>query len=482
MAEAKRISKNLFVLLISDIFVNILSLILIVFIARFLGDVGLGKYSFAFSFVGLFTIISDFGLGSLMIREIAKDKRNTQRYFSNVLTIKLILLFIVLVLPIITIVLTESGEIITLVTIASFATVLLHFSWFLRWLIQSYELMQYESLIKILEKLFVFAFVLFALFFGSGIIGVFFGIAIAYLISALFSYRYSRKIAKFKPAVDFKFWKQLFKNGIPFWMTGVFMLILFRIDTVMLSYMKDFATVGWYNAAYKLVEGLLFIPIVFTTAIYPTMSRFYVENKKYLKELLRRAFKYLVILAIPIGIGTTMLSERIILFLYKEQFTNSIFALQILIWAGMLLFVNHLLGNFLNAINRQRYFTYSAAIAALLNIILNALLIPKYSYVGAAAATIATQIASMIFLYHHVPKSYRPSIIKTTIKPLISGILMAVFIFYFSWLALWWIIPFAAVVYFAVLFAIKSLWKEDIVLIKHIMPESMKGSPPQISE
>ena len=83
MSRARLIAKNIGALFISDTIGSILSFLLVVFIARYLGDVGLGKYSFAFAFVGLFMALSDLGTEKFVVREIAKDRSKIEKYSKN---------------------------------------------------------------------------------------------------------------------------------------------------------------------------------------------------------------------------------------------------------------------------------------------------------------------------------------------------------------------------------------------------------------
>jgi O-antigen/teichoic acid export membrane protein len=244
--------------------------------------------------------------------------------------------------------------------------------------------------------------------------------------------------------------------------------------------MKDFAVVGWYNAAFKLMDGLSFIPVIFITVTFPVMSRLYQKDDRRFKELIKHSAKYLIILAIPMAVGTTLIAGRIISFLYSNEFIAATIALQILIWAEAIMFINLFMGYSLNSINKQKMFTITTGICAGINILLNAIIIPKYSYQGAAVATVATQIVSFILLYLFITKEYRFSL-GLFVKPVIASVVMGLALWQFKNIALWWTVPLAMVLYFAVLFLIKGLEKEDLKLIKHLLPKKFIGTP-QIEE
>ena len=131
------------------------------------------------------------------------------------------------------------------------------------------------------------------------------------------------------------------------------------------------------------------------------------------------------------------------------------------------------MGFFLNSINKQHLFTLSAGICALSNIILNFILIPKLSYIGAATATVITQFINFCLLYYFTRKhGYPLNLIKISYKPIIAGILMGVLIPYIKFLHAIYIIPIAAVAYFIALISIGGIGKEEIKLIKSFLPKS----------
>ena len=94
MNTVQTIAKNTGALAISNVITSVLGFFLLIYITRYLGEVGFGKYSFALAFTGLFAIVASFGRNSYIIRELAWNKEQTREYLTNVSVIKLILSFI----------------------------------------------------------------------------------------------------------------------------------------------------------------------------------------------------------------------------------------------------------------------------------------------------------------------------------------------------------------------------------------------------
>ena len=143
-----------------------------------------------------------------------------------------------------------------------------------------------------------------------------------------------------KIEIDWGFWKSMIKEALPFGLSGIFITIYYWIDSVMLSMMVGDEVVGWYNAAYRLIVVLLVIPGIINITIFPTMSRFYVSSQNSLRSMSRKYFKFMLTIAIPMGVGTTLLADKVILLIFGVGYIQSIIALQILVWAMVFIFAN----------------------------------------------------------------------------------------------------------------------------------------------
>jgi O-antigen/teichoic acid export membrane protein len=177
-----------------------------------------------------------------------------------------------------------------------------------------------------------------------------------------------------------------------------------------------------------------------------------------------------LIIGLPISVGMMVLADKIILFIYTDAFTPSILALQILAWAVLLLFLYRPTLYLLGSINKQKQMAFIGGIGAIGNIILNLLLIPKFSYVGAGIATITTEsLVVVLYFYFSSKYLYKPSIHKIIIKPLVASLAMGIFVYQFKEFNLFLVIILAAVLYFFVLYLIRAFSDEDIRLFKQIL-------------
>ena len=263
--------------------------------------------------------------------------------------------------------------------------------------------------------------------------------------------------------------------ALPFALTSLFSMINFRIDQVMLSFMTTDAIVGAYSAAYKIIDVLAILPGILVTALYPVFSKYHATDTRLLKKTFNLSLRYVITLSIPIVIGGFLLSGPLINLVYGPEYADSAMVLKILIFISLFGFINSPLFVLLNSIDKQKITMINTAFTALANIVMNAILIPKYGIIGAAFATIVSEITFLILSAYQIRKSgIELNLLSKAYKPLISSIVMGVFVWYFISWNIFILIPVAALIYFIVLYLLKEFDKEDIDIVKEILKKRKK--------
>jgi len=472
MNTVQRIAKNTATLFAAHFVTAILSLALSIVIARSLGDVIFGKYSFALAFTSIFAVFSDLGYNTLLIREVARDKTIAGKYLNNVLCMRALLSLALFALIVITInIMGYPVDTKNAVYLFGIYTLLVSFSAVFKVTFRAFEKMEYEAGITIFTNLIRVSLGLLVLFLGYGLVELALVFLFSGILDVLFSFLVcERWFVKPRMELNFAFWKSTMKIALPLSITGISLLVYTRIDTVMLSMMKGDAVVGWYNAAYTLILGFKPIPQLFMNALFPLMSSYFVSSRDLLKATSEKSFKYLFTIGLPLALGMTLLADRIIFLFYGQQFENSIIALKILAW-DLFLFFLWFNGSFiLISANKQNLWVVAAVSTALINIILNLLLIPPLSYVGAAIATIVAESLCVILVFYFVSIETNFSVKYTDlIKVSFASLVMGTLVHQFREFNLILVIILAAVLYFLVLCLLRAFSKEDIQLFKQIV-------------
>jgi len=476
MNTVQTIAKNTGVLLASQVASYILGFFFIMYTARYLGAEGFGILSFALAFTGIFGVFSDLGLQRLTVREVARDKSLTQKYLGNIAVMKVILVIITFGLIALFInLLGYPEQTINVVYLIALSVIFTAFTQMFYSVFQAYEKMEYQSGGQILNSVLMLSGALFAISQGFSVVGF---ASLYFLVSAIvFGYSFAisvQKFAKPKIEVDLNFWKPTIKEALPFGLSWLFVTVYYYIDTVMLSLMVLNANevIGWYNAAYRLVLMLLFMRTILHTSIFPIMSKFYKTSKESLKFTCEKLFKYSIIIAFPIAVGTTILSERFILLIYGSEYLPAVIALQILIWSDVIIFANFTPRLF-ESINKQIIFTGITMLGAVTNVLLNLLLIPQFSYVGAAIATCLTEFILLFPSFIIFSKTeYRFSgsfALKNISKMFIAGVGMGFFVKYFYDLNLAVLIILSGLIYVWLLYLMKTFDETDIYIVRNLI-------------
>jgi len=474
MDVANKVARNSVITIAAESVNKILALILTIAIARYMGDYGFGRYSFVVTMMMIFQILSDFGLDGLTMREVAKNTGKTGLYLNNALFLKLVLgiiSFIVLALAIN--LMNKPLEIVYSAYLAGLAVLFYSLANTFAAIFNAHERLDSRALLLFLSRLTVLVLSFLAITLKSGLVFFIAAILISEILRTIVGWLICEKrFAKVNFKLDLMFCRRLFFAAIPFGVIGMIALIYFKIDIVMLSLMKGDQVVGWYSAAYALLAALLFITEAYNLSIFPALSRYADSAKNLLSFGWERSVKYLLLISLPIAVGTTVLAERFIILFYSRDYEPSIIALRILIWTLPWIFVNSINMRVLYATDKQREAAIIAFISMILNVIFNFVLIPKYSYVGSSFATIAVEVINVLAYFWLVSRllGMKVNAISILPRPLLASAVMGVVIYYLNFLNLILLILIGTVSYFTVLMMIGTFDGEDKRILRKIVP------------
>lgn len=472
MNNVRRIAKNTGILLLADAVGKMCMFFFVIYTTRYLGAAGFGILSFALAFTGIFGIFSDLGLQQLSTREIAINKSLASKYIRNIATIKIVLVVITFSLIALTInLLGYPAETVQVVYLIGLTVIFNAFTIMFNSIFQAFEKMEYISAGKLLNSILLLSGALFAIHENFSVDGF----AKIYLLASIIVFIYSFTASAWKfvvPSigVDYKFIKYTIKQALPFAITSISLMIYVWIDRIMLSTMVGDAAVGYYSAAYNLVNALSFIPSAFAISLFPVMSNHFKNSNNSLQIVYRQSVRYMYLLALPITIVTMLLSKRIIILIYGVEFLYSAHVLSVLIFTLFFIFMSMIMGHMQLAINREKTNTLISLIGAMLNIILNFIFIPVAGPIGAAIATVITEFIYFAGGYFVLSKeNYKLDIFGITIKPLFAILVMGSFVFYFSQIALYLLIPISILIYSLILYITKYISDDDLKLVKQVL-------------
>jgi O-antigen/teichoic acid export membrane protein len=471
MNQIQRIGKNISVLFFAQVISYILAFFYTIYAARYLGVSGFGILSFALAFTMIFAVMADLGLSTLLVRDVSRDNLILRKYLGNMALMKGIIALLTFISIVLIInLLNYPAQTVQVVYLIGIFIILTSFSQFFYSVFQAHEKMEYQSIGAIFSSIFIFCGFLIAIYLNLDVVTF----ALVYAISGVLVLLYSLLVCAWKfhwpqLEIDWKFWKFTLKTALPLSMAMVFSTIAFRIDTVLLSLLQGNTAVGFYSAPYKLIELLMFLPMIYTTSILPVMSNNFKSSFGSVKKVYERSFKYFIILGIPIAGLSTVLASKIILLLYGTAYLPSVPALQILIWTVPIIFLTYLWGTLFISIDRQDLVLKITFISMVFNIVLNLLLIPVYGFMGAALATVLTEVLAFIFLYHYSSILICKINLKSYIfKPVLATIIVCFLALKFD-LNIFIVIIISLILYLVLLIGFKTFSKQDIDIFKKLI-------------
>jgi len=430
----------------------------------YLGLEGFGDYGTVLAFVYIFSVLADFGLYSIVVRDISVAGADESRIVSAALSIRmfsgaLILgsaYFFSLLFP-------YSDPVRTGILIAAAGYWFLNGVQVVMGLFQKHLLMDRVAMAEVAGRAVQFVGVVIAVKYKLGfifIIGtVFWGAILNYFIVIY----YARKLIKIRLCVDWALWKDMLRRAFPLAVSAVLVLIYFKLDTIFLSVMKGSGAVGIYSLAYKIMENLIFFPSMLVGLTMPLMSRSAFTDREQFKSIMQRTLNFLLVAIVPITLGIFAVSDKLIMLLSEPAFRDAAPVLNILTVALAFIFLGALFSNVIIALKRQKDLAYIYLCGAVFNVAVNFVVIPRYSYFGAAFSTLATELLVTVLMIFAIYREIKfiPSF-KNLLRTGVAGILMYAVLSALSFLDIFSMMIVGAAVYFLSAFLLGAVSKEEM--------------------
>jgi O-antigen/teichoic acid export membrane protein len=444
------------------------TMILTIAYGRFLGDVKLGELFLAITFVGLVGFPIDAGFNDQLTRDVTQEPSKAVRYITDILCFKVILWVVLYgVTLLLSWLLGYDGEVRILITICGITLLASSITSIMRATHYSFERVVFPVLGSILEKGLGGLIGTLLLYNGADVQAMALVLLGTSCVNLLWQSFWVLRLVGIPWTFDVPLARKLLRTSIPFILYGALTVIYYRIDTVLLSLMASTNVVGWYGAAYRIFDTLVFLPsLVINAIMYPVFSKLSLHSEKELKVAIEKSLNFLIFCCIPITTGLIVAAPSIVGFLYhRSDFINTIPVMQCLAPGLFFLYVNSVLTSVMISTGREKKIPFMAAIALVFNLGLNLLLIPLYQHIAAATMTSLTELLLMIIALKFIPRSLWPlGSIKVGLKALLAGVVMALPVWFMQYqnYTLLAILPVAAFVYFGTATLLGTIPRDDM--------------------
>jgi len=453
MSIARRILSNTAIQVMGKLITAVISIAIIKYITSLETIPGLeglpAEYKLIYTYLTFFGILADFGLFTIAVREIAQAKEEEEQEFilGNIFGMRLFTIITAMALASLFIFLIPlenySLNVKYGVAIAAITTVFTMLASTTSSILQVQLRMGPPTIALIIGKTIMASYIIYTVIFFREIPNAFFhliyaGIAGA-LVTFIITYVYTKKVFPFKPKYNFYYWKKIFKEALPYGLAIILSTIYFKIDVLLLSFLRGKHEIAIYGYPSSIIELLTIIPIYFMNSTLPTLSRAFEENRDKAKKIIRLAFNFLSLLAFPMVVGGLILARPLMNFIMNEKFlTGNVtgyfgadIAFQLLLFPALFAFLNTLFSFTLIASGKQAKLLKINFYGVLFNIVTNLIFIPQYGFVAAGITTIFSEIIIIILTYRACQKEIRLSFDYSTISKIMLGTaIMGIFVYF----------------------------------------------------
>jgi len=392
-----------------------------VWVARYLGPGQFGLLNYAFALTAIISLLSTLGLEQIIIRDLVKDStiKNVTLGTSFVLKLSGSLLSIALSLLIVSFI--RPGEHLTFLIVGIIASgILFQPSDIIDLFFKSQVEAKYPVLAKSIPFILINIVKIILIINNASLIAFAWATLVELALGALglvIAYQLKgHHIKKWK--FNFKRAKELLAESWPLFLSGIAVLIYMRIDQIMLGQIVGDAAVGYYSAALKLSEVWYTIPIAIMNSATPIITKSYTTDLYQYYVRLQKLFNLMTLIGLGLAVPTTFLAPLIIEIIYGKEYLVSASILSIHIWTSIFVGWGLLRDMVLVTQRLVKIILATTVVGAICNVLLNLILIPNYFGIGAAWATLISQVfaVSLVLLFfkqtRFLPRMQLKSIFK----------------------------------------------------------------------
>lgn len=397
LLESKNI-KNSGWIIGEQVFRMLIQLVVGIITARYLGPSNYGSLNYTASFVTFFTSIATLGMDGVIIKKLIEQPDEEGSYIGSCMGLRLIASFLSILSVSVIVYILNPSDYIKLVLVflqsfqLSFKAIEILDSWFQRHLKS-----KYVSVGKMIACIIVSTYKIFLLATSKSIIWFALSNSLMEAVIAFVEWVFYKKEGGQKLSFSFSVGKQVLSESYHFILSGLMVAIYSQMDKIMIGQMLTDTDVGYYTTATAICGMWIFVP----TAIINSFNPMIMELKKngnetmYLRRL-QQLYSFVIWLCLGFSLVIAVLAKIIVLILYGSSYLGAVGALRITIWCETFAMIGTLRGIWIICENKNKFVKYYIAIGAVVNLVLNAILIPRTGINGAAIATLITQITTSL--------------------------------------------------------------------------------------
>ncbi len=402
MSIARALALNTVIQIGGKVASTITGIIVISLMTRTLGAEGFGAYATANAFLQIFSLLMDVGINvtfPALLGEHADNEAFQKRAFSAIFTLRLLMAAVVLLLiaPLIALAWPFPWEIKLAIIALSLSFVFPNLQQIMIGVQQQRLHLGFSSIAENVGRLVNICGLLLAPLLGWGLIAQCWIISASSAVVFAINARSSRRFLPLAWNWDPPFWLSTLKRSWPIGLSIALNLIYYKADTLVLQYYRPQAEVGWYGAAYRMLEVLISIPFLYAGLLLPILSRAWSDRRlSDLSQLISRSLDVMILLTLPLVVGINQFGERTLVWISGPDFTEAGMLARVLVFAVASIYFNTVLSYAIVALQAQRRMLPLYAFTAIFTLGGYILLIPRFGALSAAWLTVLSETIVLI--------------------------------------------------------------------------------------
>ena len=368
-------------------------------IVRALSVSQFGQFSFVFSVILLVAVFADLGIGRLSIKGLLDRERDPAAFAGTLVVLRSVMGLVTYAMAVaFVLVAGYPPEVQRAMLVAGVALLIATPSRAVEAVFQAHFRLRPVAVANVAGQLAQLALTAAVAVGGGSVVRFALPAVAGELVIVVWKVAAVRRIQPIRLNVDWATWRQLLAEAAPLAVGSVMATLYFRVDSVMLSKLDTFASVGIYNVAYKFVDLVHYLPKALMVPVLALLVRSWPDDLHRFADTFRRAFMILVLAGILVVVEFVIFAGPLITLLYGPDYTVGAGAGRVVVAAECIGAFGMLAFTVLLAMGRNRLYPVVTLIGLVVNVGINLVLIPRWSYLGAAVATLLTEILIVTML------------------------------------------------------------------------------------
>lgn len=366
-----------------------------------------GEFTTAMTFLQFFGVMVDFGLTLTLIVMISEADADEKKIVGNIFSMRLLSGIVVFGLaPLAVLAFPYSADVKTGVLVGSLGFLFMAVSTMLIGVFQRHAAMWRAALAETTNRAVLLALVVWLASTGAGLVPMVAATVVANLVWLLMTLLLARPIVRVRPRFDAYVWKDAIVRSWPIALSIAFNLIYLKGDILFLSLFRTSEDVAVYGIAYKVVDVLTALPVMFMGLLLPALvAEWSLGKKDAFRKHMNDAFDVFAMITVPIAVGAQAVSVPLIELIAGEKYAVSGPILQLLIFALATVFFSSLYGHAIVALNKQKPMIWGYAFVAIVSTVGYLTLIPRFGAWGAASVTLGSELLIALITYEVVRRA-----------------------------------------------------------------------------